>query len=549
MHRDLKPENIVIIGNIAKLCDLGFTSFYEAQGRTLYMAPEIIRKEPHNTKSVLWSLGVIFAEIVGVRALDLEQFSQDETDVIFNNSRFSLEFNSVIQRLLKKNPKDRMSPEELLNHPFVRLPKVTITSPPSCTSGTWLLPYVIQHVVNPGNLQGVSTVGTVVMRYLPNSPMEYTILVGRHKVTTETPITDVLFQDIVSDGFVCIHNNLSPDASVPLREEEVPVIDISAVRKFDQMLKQLRLLQYVLNTVENFLAAASNINTMELVNEWKITKEHIQRQMPLLRERLAVCNQMVLSAALSASENLSLSDFVASIIVPDSTACYQQDNWLNTVDAISKRIPEHELAFSQMFDLYRMAAEQATATPDTNAGLSVQLCYHTCITFWSTFSIVATMINCPESFSSRLIAARDEQKKLCNIIDAQFNSVVAVMNAVNNCTPRNLAEKTASTQSGAQNALQENVTKIFGMQLTFKAQPSADTLARYLESCFTPPAVCSREPPAAPCPRCIELHKQNKLLSGLIRQSYSTDVTPFFRGLQDVCAQEALRLSGSLSRT
>ena len=75
IHRDLKPENVLIVpeeGDASsnypnvKITDFGFAQFYQdeselnqAIGTPLYIAPEIIKKEPYNTKVDVWSIGVI----------------------------------------------------------------------------------------------------------------------------------------------------------------------------------------------------------------------------------------------------------------------------------------------------------------------------------------------------------------------------------------------------------------------------------------------------------------------------------------------------------
>jgi calcium-dependent protein kinase len=72
VHRDIKPENILMeskdIANLnIKITDFGFAKCYdpregglnESLGSPMYMAPEIIKNLPYDTKVDIWSLGVV----------------------------------------------------------------------------------------------------------------------------------------------------------------------------------------------------------------------------------------------------------------------------------------------------------------------------------------------------------------------------------------------------------------------------------------------------------------------------------------------------------
>lgn len=71
IHRDLKPENILVKEKTIKICDFGLT-VYSSQnspcseycGTPMYMSPEISSEKPYTSKTDIWSIGVIFYEML-----------------------------------------------------------------------------------------------------------------------------------------------------------------------------------------------------------------------------------------------------------------------------------------------------------------------------------------------------------------------------------------------------------------------------------------------------------------------------------------------------
>jgi serine/threonine-protein kinase CTR1 len=76
VHRDLKSPNLLVDKHwMVKVCDFGlsrmknqtFLSSKSNAGTPEWMAPEVLRNEPNDEKSDIWSYGVIFWELLTLR--------------------------------------------------------------------------------------------------------------------------------------------------------------------------------------------------------------------------------------------------------------------------------------------------------------------------------------------------------------------------------------------------------------------------------------------------------------------------------------------------
>jgi Ca2+-binding EF-hand superfamily protein/tRNA A-37 threonylcarbamoyl transferase component Bud32 len=132
-HCDLKPENMLCdrkTGNIVKITDFGLSkmllsnqSIHEVSGTITYIAPEALQYACYGIETDLWALGVIIYLLTqgklpfdGNNTNDIIRSIVNDTPSI--KSTTSDNIKSLLEALLQKNPKNRITAKQALVHPF-----------------------------------------------------------------------------------------------------------------------------------------------------------------------------------------------------------------------------------------------------------------------------------------------------------------------------------------------------------------------------------------------------------------------------------------------
>lgn len=146
VHGDIKPENILLGNDFApKLIDFGFSTIFDkknnniifaTEGSDIYSSPELKKANINGydgIKSDIFSLGVLlFVITVGRFPFYRSSYSDKKYRLIMNKKfekywsnfdkyNLSNEFKDLINHLICFDPKERLSIEEILEHPWIKI--------------------------------------------------------------------------------------------------------------------------------------------------------------------------------------------------------------------------------------------------------------------------------------------------------------------------------------------------------------------------------------------------------------------------------------------
>lgn len=140
VHRDLKLENLLLTDSSesaeVKIADFGLAKLISqsqamatACGTPGYVAPEILSQKGYTEKVDCWSLGVILY----IMLCGFPPFYDENNAVLFQTIRagdfgfpspywddISEEAKDLVRKLLRVDPKDRLSAAEVLEHPWIQ---------------------------------------------------------------------------------------------------------------------------------------------------------------------------------------------------------------------------------------------------------------------------------------------------------------------------------------------------------------------------------------------------------------------------------------------
>ncbi|KAL9958253.1 hypothetical protein ACROYT_G035247 [Oculina patagonica] len=137
IHRDIKSDSILLTttGQV-KLSDFGFCAQVTEEmprrkslvGTPYWMAPEVISRKPYGPEADIWSLGIMILEMIDGEPpyfsepplQAMRKLRDMDPPITQRNGQLSPRLLSFLKRTLERDPAQRASAFELLNHSFIR---------------------------------------------------------------------------------------------------------------------------------------------------------------------------------------------------------------------------------------------------------------------------------------------------------------------------------------------------------------------------------------------------------------------------------------------
>jgi serine/threonine protein kinase len=131
VHRDIKPENVLLQNDgKLKLTDFGWSNYIDENesrntycGTPVYLAPEMIREIGHDEHLDIWCIGVLMFELLtGTIPFPGNTINTLSENILRTKINWPKDINfdakNLIGKILKPDPKDRISLVDMLKHPF-----------------------------------------------------------------------------------------------------------------------------------------------------------------------------------------------------------------------------------------------------------------------------------------------------------------------------------------------------------------------------------------------------------------------------------------------
>ena len=357
VHRDIKLENILIdLNNTIKICDFGIGKIlsspdellYDQCGTPMYMAPEILKcNKDHGYKGFpvdIWSAGIaLYIMLSGVLPFsvknEIDSFLGDKRDknqerslalrnaIIHNEpkkiKKISKYAQDLLNGLLNKDPNNRLTCDEILNHPWFKVEEIENNNNYHLFTNAEMIilsrTYIDYRQANMDDLIENFTLSNLKRDKKANR--------NEQNVTTKsfilTPYNTLLYdENSMIDGNVAVNQSSITGESIPaMKKGKSPVYGGSAVEENEES---------ELSEFDDF-----NNSNIHLENELISLNNKVKEFNMLyeLNNNKEVDNGMVINSKVNTLSSISLTNKLInnnSIMKTESVICYEEKG--NKVD-------------------------------------------------------------------------------------------------------------------------------------------------------------------------------------------------------------------------
>ena len=270
IHRDIKPENILLDQEgRCKLADFGWSNFDEGGkfrdtycGTPEYLAPEMITKSGHNESVDIWALGVLIFEMLTGRTPfnftgdRIQLFNNIKTLRIVWTDDFPQLAKDLVGRILRLNPKDRLTLDEIINHQWFRdVPIIKeVLSPITYNERQKLESHLIQSIPvfdKDRNIMNKSALvnnkqqkATRIISHNEN-PIKEANIQQEIKNINQNILTNGYYNNNINNNDININNNLITSQNIISSQKNQIRVDKAQYEKEMKELKDLREDNYI----------------------------------------------------------------------------------------------------------------------------------------------------------------------------------------------------------------------------------------------------------------------------------------------------------------
>lgn len=162
IHRDIKASNFFLCKNgIIKLGDFGLSrllpstkAMLETQiGSPYYLSPEVCKGEEYNTKTDIWSLGIVLYEMCALKHPFIGRTTKEVMENIVKSKSpmipkyYDLDLQKIVRMMLEKDPEKRPNINDIFSLPLIKYKSIALLGQ---TQARIELSHTIFHGCKPG---------------------------------------------------------------------------------------------------------------------------------------------------------------------------------------------------------------------------------------------------------------------------------------------------------------------------------------------------------------------------------------------------------------